>query len=103
MYSNTHYPVFAIKESDLFIWIDEIVTSIDSLLKLRKINHEFLKPEFLHLKFYNRNEYDNVIKKLSFDVNSLKLTLELLNLERCNYRLFYGENVGYNLFNGLED
>lgn len=107
---NLNRPIFAVTElkknnfiPNSFIWIDEIYDAVKHSMASRNQRFEFLNPEILNLEYFNFNDFQYKVSKAVANQEDIRLTMEELQPEKWEHKLFYNGNIGYNLFNEEND
>ncbi|MGZ5244240.1 MAG: hypothetical protein ACXWDO_09915 [Bacteroidia bacterium] len=104
--------IFALNDTDkgrhgnlnaCFVYHERFAEYISEIMKHRDLEYNFLKPDFLTMKFYNKAEFDQKIIEREVRISEVAIALKILNLDLFNYQLFHGVNIGYELFNAFDD
>jgi hypothetical protein len=111
--SNSYAPVFGIVDADKvdttqffmegFVREPEIEQALETSLTYRKQEHNILTPQILDLSFSSEAELDDKLNQIGVERSTIELTLKLINTKLFNYKLFHGENIGFELYNYLDD
>lgn len=111
--SNVYAPIFGIVDADLvdnnglfkdgFVREPEIEQALTLSLTYHHQEYNLLTPEVLNLSFAGEAELEYKLKQIEIERKEIELTLSTIRCKQSDYRLFYGENIGYELFNHWDD
>ncbi|MDJ1503319.1 hypothetical protein [Xanthocytophaga agilis] len=111
--SNVYAPIFGIVDADLlenngffkagFVREPEIEQALTLSLTSHHTEYNILTPEVLNLSFASEAELEYKLKQIGVERKEIELTLSTIRCNQFDYRLFHGENIGYELFNHWDD
>jgi hypothetical protein len=111
--SNSYAPIFAIVDADSvqttqffkdgFVREPAIEQSLETSLMYRNQEHNILTPEILDLSFSSETELEDKLNQIGVKRSEIELTLEVIDSSLFDYKLFHGENIGFELFNFWDD